>query len=284
MRIDRENDRWPQRLVGLKGMPKTLYYRGRLPDDDEKTVAIVGARMCSQYGKQQAFYFGKVLAEAGVSVISGMARGVDGCAHAGALEAGGSTYAVLGCGLDICYPPSNRHLYEKIPENGGVITEFPMGSRPLGKHFPMRNRVISALADIVLVIEAKERSGSLITADFALEQGKDVYALPGRVGDALSEGCNRLIAQGAGIALDPEMLLETMGIQRENKKSMEKKTKMGLATDMDLVYSCVDLQPKELHRILEEVSLPAERTMEILLKLQLDGKVLEVFRNCYVKV
>ncbi|MGI6011955.1 MAG: DNA-processing protein DprA [Ruminococcus sp.] len=282
--VKKEDRDWPMRLKMHKGMPNLLHVRGRLPGEEEKTAAIVGARMCSPYGRQQAFLFGKALAEAGVSVISGMARGVDSYAHAGALEAAGRTYGVLGCGLDICYPAQNRRLYEQIPEKGGLISEFSMGVKPLGKHFPMRNRIISALSDIVLVVEAKERSGSLITADFALEQGKDVFAVPGRVEDALSAGCNRLIAQGAGIALCPEMLLEAMGIREENKKSLGKNTKMGLATDMDLVYSCVDLQPKELYRILEEVSLPAERTMEILLQLQMEGKVLEVFRNCYVKV
>lgn len=283
MKITPEDTRWPKRLEGLKGMPPCLYVRGEIPDEEEKTIAIVGARICSQYGKQQAFRFAKEMARAGVSVVSGMALGVDGYAHAGALEGGGRTYAVLGCGLDICYPEKNRRLYEEIPKRGGLITEFSSGSKPLGKHFPLRNRIISALADLVLVVEARAKSGSLITADFALEQGKDVYALPGRVGDALSDGCNRLIAQGAGLALSPGMLLEIMGAGKGLNESSGKNTKMGLATDRDLVYSCVDLQPKELHRILEEAALPVDRTMEILLQLQMEGKVLEVFRNCYVK-
>lgn len=284
MEIRKNDKNWPKRLRDQKGMPDLLYVKGDLPKKGEKTVAIVGARMCSQYGRQQACRYARALAEAGVSIISGMARGVDSCAHGGALEVGGRTYAVLGCGLDICYPAGNRSLYERIPERGGLISEFPMGTKPLGRHFPMRNRIISALSDIVLVVEAKEKSGSLITADFALEQGKDVFALPGRVTDALSAGCNRLIAQGAGLALSPEMLLETLGITEKNRKSSGKNTKMGLATDNDLVYSCVDLQPKELNRILEESPLTAEQTMEILLKLQMEGKILEVFRNCYVKV
>ena len=182
MKITPEDTRWPKRLEGLKGMPPCLYVRGEIPDEEEKTIAIVGARMCSQYGKQQAFRFAKEMARAGVSVVSGMALGVDGYAHAGALEGGGRTYAVLGCGLDICYPEKNRRLYEEIPKRGGLITEFSSGSKPLGKHFPLRNRIISALADLVLVVEARAKSGSLITADFALD------ALPGRVGDALSEG------------------------------------------------------------------------------------------------
>nr|WP_275891400.1 DNA-processing protein DprA [Ruminococcus sp. OA3] len=266
-----------------RGMPKELYVRGELPGR-EPAVAIVGARMCSQYGRIQAQEFARVLSLHGLAVISGMAQGIDGSAHYGALEAGGPTYAVLGCGLDICYPACNRHLYEKMPKAGGLISEFPEGTKPLRCHFPMRNRIISALADIVLVIEAKEKSGSLITADFALEQGKDVFAVPGRVGDALSAGCNRLIAQGAGIACSPGMLLEQFGILQENRMRTEKNTVLGLARDLDLVYSCVDLQPKDLHTILEEVPFSAEKTMEILLKLRLEGKISEPFRNWYVKV
>lgn len=281
--IGKDNADYPERLRQYRGMPGKLYVKGELPGAEEPAVAIVGARMCSQYGRKQAYEFAKALAEAGISVISGMARGVDGYAHEGALAAGGKTYAVLGCGVDICYPASNRHIYERIPECGGILSEFENGVPPIARHFPMRNRIISALADVVLVIEAKEKSGSLITADFALEQGKDVYALPGRVGDALSSGTNQLIAQGAGIAYSPKMLLEELGNSTDMIKSYMKNNHLGLAKEFDLVYSCVDLQPKDLHTILEEVELPAEQTMNILLKLQLEGKIFEVFRNCYVK-
>lgn len=281
--IGKDSKEYPQRLTQYKGMPKGIYVKGCVPKDEERTVAIVGARMCSQYGKKQAYDYAKSLASAGISVISGLAKGVDGYAHEGALAAGGTTYAVLGCGADICYPASNRDLYERIPFGGGIISEFPNGTSPKANHFPMRNRIISALADVVLVIEAKEKSGSLITADFALEQGKDVYAVPGRVDDALSYGTNRLIAQGAGIAYSPEMLLDELGISFIKEKNRTKKTNLGLAREFDLVYSCMDLQPKDLHTILEEVELPAEQTMNILLKLQIDGKIREVFRNCYVK-
>lgn len=282
-RVQRGKPGYPERLTEYSGMPRELFVRGELPGR-EPAVAIVGARMCSQYGRIQAQEFARVLSAHGVSVISGMARGVDGSAHGGALEAGGATYAVLGCGLDICYPACNRHLYETIPKTGGLISEFPQGTKPLRRHFPMRNRIISALADIVLVIEAKEKSGSLITADFALEQGKDVFAVPGRVTDALSAGCNRLIAQGAGIACSPWTLLEQFGVLQENRMRTEKNTVLGLARDLDLVYSCVDLQPKDLHTILEEVPFSAEKTMEILLELQLAGRISEPFRNWYVKV
>ena len=162
----------------------------------------MGARSCTPYGEKYALEYGKKLAECGIQVISGLARGVDGIGQRGALLGGGKTFAVLGSGVDVCYPKNHMGLYLDILEQeGGILSELPPGTPPLPQHFPRRNRIISALSDIVLVMEARERSGSLITADLALEQGKDVYALPGPVNSSLSQGCNRLIFQGAGILL-----------------------------------------------------------------------------------
>ncbi|MBE5996538.1 MAG: DNA-protecting protein DprA [Lachnospiraceae bacterium] len=190
---------FPKRLRELKGMPKELYYIGTLPPEGP-AVSIVGARSCTAYGREKAMGLGKYLAEHGVTVISGMADGIDGYAHEGAIQGGGKTYAVLGCGADICYPKRHAGLRDAIiGTGGGVLTEYPGGSEPAAWRFPARNRIISALADVVVVVEARRRSGSLITADFALEQGKTVLAFPGRMGDRLSEGTNTLIAQGAGI-------------------------------------------------------------------------------------
>ena len=207
--IRRGDSAYPQRLMDYGSMPDRLYVRGNLPEEGP-SVAIVGARKCSIYGKRQAYLFGKVLAQNGISIISGMARGIDAAAQKGALDGGGKSYAVLGCGVDICYPESNRSLYDALPLHGGILSEYEPGSKPLSWHFPIRNRIISALADIVLVIEARKKSGSLITVDYALEQGKTVFALPGRAGDSLSDGCNLLIAQGAGIACSPECILEEL--------------------------------------------------------------------------
>lgn len=203
---------YPPQLLPYERMPDLLYVAGRLPDPAKKSVAIVGARACSAYGRAEAGRFARALAAAGVQIISGLAHGIDRYAHEGALEAGGKTWAVLGCGADICYPKENLALYEAIQQNGGLLTEFPPGVPPVSWHFPIRNRIISALADLILVIEARARSGSLITADYGLEQGKSVWAVPGKNADALSQGCNRLISQGAGIALDPEFLLEELGV------------------------------------------------------------------------
>jgi DNA processing protein len=213
-----------------------------------------------------------------------MAQGVDSKAHEGALSvAGGETFALLGCGVDVVYPRQNRELYENMLDRGGIISEFPPGTPPRGANFPQRNRLISGLADIVLVVEAREKSGSLITADCALEQGRSIYALPGRVEDSLSCGCNRLIAQGAGIACSPDMLLEELRLERNCKAVSAGESNLGLASDLELVYSCLDFVPKSLQNIQEICGLPALQLMQHLLELQLMGLAHEATKNYYVK-
>lgn len=200
-------------------MPEGIYVNGNLPDPGLPAVAMVGARKCSSYGKAQAEYFAKTLAEYGVQIISGLAYGIDSYSHQGALLGKGRTFAVMGCGADLCYPRENQALYRKIIETGGgILSELPSGTPPRPWNFPNRNRLISALSDLVLIVEARERSGSLITADFALEQGKSVMAVPGRVNDALSEGCNRLLAQGAGVAWSVQAVLDELGISEKAEK------------------------------------------------------------------
>ena len=179
--LTRMSKDYPTRLQNISAPPYALYVKGELPDENKVSVAIVGARECSSYGERMARQFSEVLAAEGVQIISGMARGIDGISQKSALAAGGKTFAILGCGVDVCYPSEHRRIYNEIQEQGGVISEQTLGSQPLAQFFPARNRLISGLADVVLVIEAKERSGSLITADMALEQGKDVFALPGPV-------------------------------------------------------------------------------------------------------
>lgn len=200
---------FPDKLSEIPNAPYALYYIGKLPGT-MPTCAVVGARMASSYGRGEARRFAERLSAAGIGIISGMARGVDGIAGRGALEAGGYSLAVLGSGVDVPYPTENTDLYERLCENGCVVSEYPPGTAAQSRLFPARNRIISALSDLVLVIEAKLRSGSLITVDFALEQGRDVYALPGRVTDPLAAGCNRLIRTGAGIATSPDDLIEAL--------------------------------------------------------------------------
>ena len=201
---------FPGRLAGIPDPPFALYYAGSLPPEGKKAVALIGARSCTEYGRYMAEQFGMALAAAGVQVISGMARGIDGIGQRSALREGGYSLGVLGCGVDICYPEENRELYDALAAGGGICSEYPPGTSPRAVLFPPRNRIISGLCDALLVIEAKEKSGTLITVDMALEQGKEVYALPGRATDPLSGGCNRLIRQGAGLVSSPGELLEEL--------------------------------------------------------------------------
>lgn len=202
---------YPDKLAVIDDPPSALFVKGKLPREDAPTVAVVGARRCSPYGREAAELLGKRLAENGIQVVSGMAAGIDGISQKGALQAGGATFGILGSGADICYPRENLDLYQRLcrgENGGGVISEYVPGTEPASWHFPMRNRIISALSDALIVVEAKEKSGTFITVSDALEQGKDVYAFPGRMGDRLSYGCNRLISQGAGIIYDMDEFIE----------------------------------------------------------------------------
>lgn len=206
----KQDPEYPKRLLNISGAPKNLYVLGRLPEEDRLSVAVIGARDCSEYGKYVARELGTVLGSSKIAVVSGMARGIDGISQEAALNAGGCSFAVLGCGVDVCYPEANRQLYERLKISGGIISEYPSGSPALACHFPPRNRIVSGLADVVVVIEARIKSGTLITVDMALEQGREVYVVPGRVTDRLSDGCNSLIKQGAGILLSPEGFLREL--------------------------------------------------------------------------
>lgn len=281
--IAKEAGEYPDKLHNIINQPEGLYVMGNLPKPEEKTVAIVGARQCSYYGESAAKYFARELAKYGVGIISGMARGVDTAAHYGAFEAGGKTYAVLGCGVDVCYPKENFPLYEKLKTEGGIISEYANGEAPLAFHFPLRNRIISGLADVVILVEARRKSGSLITAELALEQGKDVYAIPGGIFDPLSEGCNDLISQGAGIAVRPEDILKDMGIDTEKRKKKSENENISLATKEKLVYSHLCLHPKSLEELGREVELSMKEISAILLDLELEGLVREVAKNHFIK-
>jgi DNA processing protein len=275
-----EQPSYPQRLRHIYDPPYGLYYMGELPDERAPAAAIVGARACSPYGKKLAGRIGSCLGANGVSIISGMARGIDGYGHEGALEGGGKTYGVLGCGVDVVYPPEHGRLYEEIVSHGGILSEYAPGMPPKPGYFPQRNRIISALSDVVLIIEAREKSGSLITADCALEQGKDVYAAPGRVGDPLSAGCNRLIRQGAGIILSPEELLTDLGIL----SAKSTKNYFPLEKSERLVYSCLDLHPKSIDEISRKTASDIVTTAGILYEMERKGLVREVWQNHYISV
>lgn len=279
-----EDENYPERLREIYQPPYAVYVRGRLPGR-EKTVGIVGARMCSEYGRNLTQRIGKTLAEHEVSVISGLALGIDSAGHAGALNGGGKTFAVLGCGCDICYPKSSGNIYRNIlAGSGGILSEYPPGTLPKPYRFPERNRIISGLSDVLVVVEAKEKSGSLITVDCALEQGKDVFAVPGRFGDSLSRGCNRLIYQGAQILYDMDLFLEEIGIFAKKTKKTVEIVQVPLEKEEILVYSVVDsLNPKYINNIIEETGLPLLQVLHILEDLKNRRLVQETFQNYYCR-
>ncbi len=229
---------YPGRLRTVADAPLALFVIGNLPPEQEMTASVVGARYHSYYGEKNTKVFSQLLAEHGIGIISGMAKGIDSIAQFAALENGGKSYAVLGCGVDICYPEESRRLYDMLPEHGGIISEYLPGTMPKAGLFPLRNRIISALGDILLVMEAKEKSGTLITVDMALEQGKEIWALPGRTDDVLSMGCNRLIAQGAGILTNVTEFSEELEWMKEkygtkkNEIACEKRCKSFINTPL----------------------------------------------------
>lgn len=277
---------YPDRLLKLPDAPYGLYFCGKLPEETKPAAAIIGARSCSAYGRRMAWQFGGELAAAGVQIISGMARGIDGIGQQAALDAGGYSLGVMGSGVDICYPKENKELYDSLCAQGGICSEYPPGTLPRSSLFPPRNRIISALSDIVLVVEAKKRSGTLITVDMALEQGKDIYAIPGRVTEALSEGCNRLLQQGAQPALSPQELIRDMlGTTPDNKDVRN------LLSDIQVdILQNLDDTPRSPEQIKEQVILNSGRDISLpevmsqLIKLSLCGLAGQAGNGHFVKV
>ena len=277
---------YPDSLLILDDKPFALYVKGKLPDPDLPSAGIVGARNCSGYGKEMTMRYSQTLAAAGVQIISGLAVGVDSYAAKGALEAGGKTFAVLGSGLDVIYPRENIELYYQIILNGGgILSEFPMGTAPVGWHFPHRNRLISALSEKLLIMEARKNSGTLSTASYALVQGKDVYALPGRVTDPLSEGCNRMIADGAGVLLDPQELLEDyFGHGASLSGRTQTPERKNFPSDsFACIYQTLEYEPKRVVQIAKEAGIPVEKTASILAEMELQGICSQVSKDYYAK-
>ena len=198
---------YPERLKRILRPPAVLYVKGTLPDC-RYSIGIVGSRMADAYGKKAAACFGKTLAEAGVTVVSGGAKGIDTAAHEGALQGGGKTAAVLGCGPDIVYPPANRKLFEEIETNGALVSEYPPGTQPDRFRFPERNRIISGICQGIVLVQAAKRSGALITAEFAMDEGREVFCVPGNIFTDKSAGPHRLIKAGARLADSPQDILE----------------------------------------------------------------------------
>ncbi|MBQ4522749.1 MAG: DNA-processing protein DprA [Lachnospiraceae bacterium] len=281
--IHRDSKEYPERFRVLLNAPVGFYLKGKMPLESRMNIAVVGARNASAYGIEMALYFARGLAKAGVNIISGLAYGIDKQAHLGAIEVGGYTMGILGCGINICYPKENYALFEKMQYAGGILSEFPLNENPKANHFPMRNRLISGLSDGVLVVEAKEKSGSLITVDFALEQGKEVFVIPGRLKEANSVGCNRLIQEGAMLVMEPEDILSEYGISNFFINNEAKNTENNLAQKEKMVYSVLGLEAKFIDEIIENTRLTVQETLSALFSLEIKGYVKQVVKNYYIK-
>ena len=292
---------YPDRLRNIPDAPPFLFYRGELPLNDKPAVAMVGSRKCSMYGREMCMKFSYELAAAGIEIISGMAAGVDGFAHRGAIKAEGKTFAVLGCGVDVCYPSMNRDIFDTLSGKrdeektvgekksyGGIISEYYPGDKALPYNFPQRNRIISGLCDILLVVEAGKKSGTFITVDHALEQGREIFAIPGRIGDTVSDGCNSLIKNGAMMATEPEDIIEELKSHYEMLLNVEKKRKKTvkekLSAEEKEVYDRLEPVPIGINEISGLTGVGYEKLTGILISLELKGLIKEAGKNLYIRL
>lgn len=263
---------YPEKLLHIYSAPVALFYKGRLPERKKPLIAIVGARACTERGRFLATRTGEELAEAGVGVISGLALGTDAAAHKGALRVkDGYTCAILGCGPDICYPLTNFELYSDMSRKGGVISEFIPGTAPLRNNFPQRNRIISGLSDGILVTEARVKSGSLITADMGLDQGKNIYALPGDPDSVMNAGTNRLIQLGAKLVRKTDDILEDLHIGFVSSFQRMPLSEQVLESSEKIVYDTLCLVPRHITEIMRESGMSQNELFPVLLSLEMKG-------------
>ena len=270
------NPNYPARLRTIADPPPFLYVKGNILTDDDKAVAIVGSRSASEYGRRVARDLARGLASLGFTVVSGMARGIDGSAHESALQAGGRTIAVLGSGVERAYPAEHETLYRRIGENGAVLSELPIGTRPLAFNFPARNRLISGLSLGVVVVEATEKSGSLITATLAVEQGREVFAVPGEVGSSRSRGAHRLIRQGAKLVESVDDIIEEIAPQLLDRTGSATQRaprvlpqNAGDATRT--IFALLQENTLQVDQVIERTGISAAQVLETLLDLELQG-------------
>ncbi len=276
---------YPAKLKEIYDPPILLYIRGRLVEEDKLSIAIVGSRRATVYGLSVAERIARDLAGRGLTVVSGGARGIDTAAHKGALAAEGRTIAFLGCGVDVGYPAENRKLFDAVAESGAVVSEFPFGATPEPWRFPPRNRLISGMSMGVLVCQSPEASGALITAGYAAEQGRDVYAVPGNVDDERNRGCHALIKDGAKLVEGARDILEELGLDGDDKgpkqlslpiESLRNENERGIA-------SLLSLEPMPVDEIIEKSGLPAPMVSGVLTILEMRGVVRRVPGNAYVR-
>lgn len=280
------DDDYPNNLRNIFDSPKVLYIKGQLLPEDENSIAIVGARKSTSYGRWAAEKISSELANLGVCLVSGMANGIDTQVHISALENKSRTIAVLGCGVDIIYPSSNRELYYKIQDNGCIISEFPLGTQPLPYNFPQRNRIISGLSLGVVVVEATEKSGSLITARHAIEQGKDVFAVPGNINSIFSRGTNLLIKDGAKLVMEVEDIIAEIPYLFDKYAKLYKNKKVELDhskfSDNEMkVLKCILEKPIHLDLIAHKTGIRINDLNSILTILEMKGAVRQMSGKIY---
>ncbi len=297
--IHLQDDRYPALLKQIYDPPPVLYVKGTITEADNLCVAVVGARRCSLYGSEQASRFAHILSAAGFTICSGMALGIDTASHQGALAAGGRTIAVQGCGLANVFPHENKNLFNRIAESGACISELPLRYEPLAENFPPRNRIIAGLSLGTIVIEADNRSGSLITAKAALESNREVMAVPGKIDSPLSRGTNRLIKQGATLVESVEDVMEALGSVGRRLNGHARSVDEAVKAEMDTplfdagqlklkpteksVYDCLDTDPVHVEQIITQSDLPAGSVNALLVSLRLKGLIKQLPGNLFVR-
>jgi len=290
--IDMENRMYPKPLKEIYDPPEGLYAAGNAEalNGEMPAVAVVGSRKCSEYGLSAAYKLAKDLASCGIPIVSGMARGIDSMAHKGALDANGVTVAVLGCGVDICYPPENRNLMERIKEQGCVVSEHERGKRPLPAYFPRRNRIISGLCRALIVVEAEEKSGTNTTVQFAADAGREIFAVPGSIFSKTSIGTNNLIKHGVTPVTSFEDVLfgmrryitvqtHTAGVGNEDVKDEGTE----LAPGERLVYDCLSLEPAGVDEIVHRTGITVPMAQYVFTTLELKGLIRRMPGQRYIK-
>lgn len=280
--VDRE---YPKLLRNILDPPGVLYVKGEILPGDDVSVGIVGTRRATRYGIDQSRRFAEFLTKQGITIISGMAMGVDGNAQEAAIKSGGRTIAALGCGVDVIYPSINRKLYEKIEEHGAIVSEYPMGTKPAPEYFPRRNRIISGLSLGVLVVEGGLKSGALITYKFALDQGREVFALPGPIDRPTSTGPNMLIQKGAIPATKPQDIVEFLNIPVRTKEARRKALDIaeGLEGPEKIIFKALDYEAKHIDIIARETKMDSQHVMMTLSVLELRDLVKRLPGMCFAK-
>ncbi len=292
--LEISSNSYPDMLKKIYLPPPFLFFKGDKIKNPGFMVAIVGSRKCTAYGREVAEYISKNLSRMGITVVSGLAAGIDSSAHRAAIKEEGGSIGVLGCGIDIVYPPENRFLYDDILENGSIITEFLPGTRPLKYNFPVRNRIISGLSGGVVVIEAGEKSGAIITCEMALRQNREVMAVPGSIFSPMNRGCHRLIKEGAKLVENIDDILDEFSQYKENILKLDKTydnsyngkadCRIRLSGNDKIVYEFIGYKPKSVEEIVKYSGLEVKDVLKIIAYLEMNGLIREDSFNKYIRL